>query len=67
MTEEIKSNSVDVPYIKLYCVTSARGVTNYSWDIKSLSLDVEAIARLNKQMQDKFRSEGGGLVVNGGL
>ena len=45
----------DLPYIKL-----TKNTRGYTWDIKIIGLDVEALKKKNEEMEDKF---GNTLIV----
>jgi len=60
MEEQIKNINIDSPYIKLS--VSTKGV--YTWDIKILGLDVEALKNKNDELIKSFGSQGSsGLII----
>lgn len=59
---ETTQNLNEQPYIKLS--VSTKGV--YTWDIKIIGLDVEALKSKNEEMIKAFGSQNsGGLIIKG--
>jgi hypothetical protein len=53
-TELIKHQ--DVEYIKLYKNETSKGVISYSWEIKTLGLDMEKLEKINNECLNKYGS-----------